>query len=441
MDRNTVRKLIEGYTKEELQELVEYLADESESAGQGLLDYCQRKEKSVESDKLSLIIEKQISVHWSQAKEIIAEFDRYGGGPEWEEETVWEELDKIAGLLKDHEVSWTARRQMLDEMLAFIASDNSGFTDCLADVAFAMCKGREENIYLADFLIQKGNSYYQECAIAIYREYGEDAKFLEYLKAHLECGQDYVTLADYYIEQGDEKQALKLLWDGLRKSEGGLSGICQYMFDYFNAQRDEKSLEKMFEIAQKRSRDQGFILELMHLYYREKGEYGRQKETILQLFSHVRYDSLYELYWICKEELTAEDFAAEEKNILKLIRERKQSVYFEILMDKGETAEVIAYLAQHPNYDEWDAIDTGHRFSKRLADRYPREVTEMYWNEANEFAGRGNVKKYGHVADVLREIKEIMRENKWDEEWERRYGEFLRRYERKRALMREVGRI
>lgn len=214
-----------------------------------------------------------------------------------------------------------------------------------------------------------------------------------------------MTLADYYIEQGDEKQALKLLWDGPRKSEGGLSGICQYMFDYFNAQKDEKSLEKMFEIAQKRLRHQGSILELMHQYYREKGEYERQKETILQLFSHVRYDSLYELYWICKEELTAE---------------------------------VIAYLAQHPNYDEWDAIDTGHRFSRRLADRYPREVAEMYWNEANEFAGRGNVKKYGHVADVLREIKEIMRDNKWDEEWERRYGEFLRRYERKRALMREV---
>lgn len=105
------------------------------------------------------------------------------------------------------------------------------------------------------------------------------------------------------------------------------------------------------------------------------------------------------------------------------------------------TAKVIAYLAQHPNYDEWDAIDTGHRFSRHLADRYSREVAEMYWNEVNEFAGRGNVKKYGHVADVLREIKEIMRENKWDEEWERRYGEFLRRYERKRALMREVGRI
>lgn len=44
----------------------------------------------------------------------------------------------------------------------------------------------------------------------------------------------------------------------------------------------------------------------------------------------------------------------------------------------------------------------------------------MYWNEVNEFVGRGRVKYYGHVAGVLREIKEIMMENKWNEEWERR---------------------
>lgn len=58
MDKNTVRQLIEGYTKEDLQELGEYLTGESESAWQGLLDYCQRKEKGAESDRLSLIIEK-----------------------------------------------------------------------------------------------------------------------------------------------------------------------------------------------------------------------------------------------------------------------------------------------------------------------------------------------------------------------------------------------
>lgn len=121
--------------------------------------------------------------------------------------------------------------------------------------------------------------------------------------------------------------------------------------------------------------------------------------------------------------------------------ERDLSVYFEILMDKKETKEVLTYITQHPDYGEWNAVDAYHRFSKRLTGQYPREIVELYWNEVDEFVGRKNVKYYGHVAAVLKEIRDIMRNNKWDEEWERRYGEFLRVNERKRALMREVERV
>lgn len=390
---------------------------------------------------LSLIIEKQIVVHWSKAKRIIAEFDCYGGGSEREEETACKELDKMVELLKAHEVSWAARREVLDEMLSFVASDNSGFTDCLVDTALDMCATREEKLYLADFLEQKGNDYYQKVASKIYRECGEDTKFLEYQKAHMECGEDYVELAEYYMQHGDEKQALKLLWAGARKSDCGLSEIYQYMYDYFRAKEDAESLEKLYEISQKKAQGQDVILELMHQYYREKGEYGRQKEMILKLFSHVMYDRIYELYGECREELTAEDFAAEEKSILQMIRERNLSVYFEILMDKKETKEVLTYITQHPDYGEWNAVDAYHCFSKRLAGQYPREIVELYWNEVDEFVGRKNVKYYGHVAAVLKEIRDVMRNNKWDEEWERRYGEFLRVNEKKRALMREVERV
>ena len=202
---------------------------------------------------LSLIIEKQIGVHWSKAKKIIAEFDCYGGGSEREEETACKELDKMVELLKADEVSWAARREVLNEMLFFVASDNSGFTDCLVDAALDMCVVRGEKLYLADFLERKGNDYYQKVASTIYRECGEDAKFLEYQKAYMECGKDYVELAEYYMQHGDERQALKLLWAGVRKSNGGLSGMYQYMYDYFRAKEDVESLEKLYEISQKKA--------------------------------------------------------------------------------------------------------------------------------------------------------------------------------------------
>ena len=51
----------------------------------------------------------------------------------------------------------------------------------------------------------------------------------------------------------------------------------------------------------------------MNRYYRDKGDYDRQIETGIKLFSYVDVNDLYTLYQNCKEELTEEDFPKEEK--------------------------------------------------------------------------------------------------------------------------------
>lgn len=134
MDSKTIQQLIGQYTKPQLQELVGYMVGRSENAQQALLDFCQKMEKGTKTDNHALIIEKQIARHWAKAKETIAEFDCYGGGPEWDEENAYDELDRMTQLIESNEVSWTVRSKVLDEMLAFVASDNSGFTDCLVDI-------------------------------------------------------------------------------------------------------------------------------------------------------------------------------------------------------------------------------------------------------------------------------------------------------------------
>ncbi len=106
-----------------------------------------------------------------------------------------------------------------------------------------------------------------------------------------------------------------------------------------------------------------FALELMCQYYREKGKYARHKGITLKLFSHVQYDSFYEMYWDYK---------------------------------------------RHPYYGEQDAIDVMHCFSERFVGKFSLKVVEMYWNEVKEFVGRGNTKHYGHVAGALKEIRDII---------------------------------
>lgn len=71
-----------------------------------------------------------------------------GGGPEADENAAYTALEKMAKLLEDNEVSWIVRKEIFDEMLGFVSSDNSGFTDYLMDIAVIMCINKQENINL-----------------------------------------------------------------------------------------------------------------------------------------------------------------------------------------------------------------------------------------------------------------------------------------------------
>lgn len=434
MDKKTINKLIGAFDKKQLQELITHMVSTSETAEKLLLDFCHAKEADVKTDNHALIIENKIRKYWQKAAEIIDEFDCYGGGSECDEDEAYEMLENMAKLLEDNEVSWTLRKEILDELLGFVASDNSGFTDYLMDIAFVMCTSKEENLYLADFLIKKANSYYRGLAAQIYLKNGEEQKFIESKKANLEYGSDYLELAEYYKKHNDEETALKIVLEGLEKAEGRLDEIYEYLFLFYEKKKDEAALEDLFARAEKRDRDRETITELMYQYYRKKGDYGKQKETLLKLLSCCDSSKIYKLYGKCKQELTDEDFLKREKSILKIIKQRNLSVYFDILMDMGESKEVMEYITQNTQYRGW-GLDREHYFSKRLASVYPREIVDMYWNEVSGYVRAGKEKNYICAAGILKEIRVIMKKNKWTDEWNAKYTIFLQEHKRKTLLL------
>lgn len=434
MDRKTINKLIDQYDKKQLQELVIYIVGDNESAGDRLLEYCREKEPKVKTDNHMLIIENQIRQHWKKAGKIIEKFDMYGGGPESEEEDACYELETMAKLLEDNEVSWSVRKEILEQMLDFVASDNSGFTDYLMDIADIMCKNKQEKMYLADFLVKYANSYYQGLAANIYLANGEEQKYLESKKANLQYGSDYLELAAFYKKHKDEDRALKIVLEGLDKSVGRLDGIYEYLFAYYKKNQNEVELEKLYIDSEKKKRNQDTIVELMHQYYQEKGDYKKQKEALMKLISCSETKNLNELYQKCRQELTDEDFRKEEQKILQMIKKRNLTVYFDILLDKNETGEIIEYITQHEQYRGW-GVDEEHYFSKRLSGEYPREVVEMYWREVAFYVSLGKEKNYSHAVSVLKEIRSIMKKNKWPEEWNMRYSSFLEEHRRKKLLL------
>lgn len=430
----TLNQLIDKYDKKQLIDLVGYIVNRSEAGQQALLDYCQ---KNSTPDNYILIVEKQIRQHWNKAAAIIQEFDMYGGGRESDEDDAYRELEKVVEFFKNNATSWEIRKSVLDEMLEFVASDNSGFTDYLMDIAVIMGTNKEEDMYIAEYLEKYGNLYYKDMAARIFLNNGEDEKFLESKKANLKYGSDYLELAKYYESHGDKEQAVKIVQTGLKKADGRSDEIYAYLFQYYKENHDEVSLEKLYAGAEKRKWDQDKIIELMHGYYKEQNNYEKQKETLLALLKCVLESKLLELYQDCKQELTEDDFSDNEKDILKIIKKRDLATYFDIIMEKGESREVLEYILHHQQYRGW-GIDNGHYFSKRLVKEYPREIVEMYWKEIAYYVGLGKEKNYRYAVSTLKEVRKIMKNNKWTDEWDNRYHIFLEENRRKKLLLKEL---
>lgn len=431
MDKKTIKKLIGKFDKKQLQELVTYIVSKSEQAREALLDYCQKNDTNTETDNHTLLIENKIQQCWQKVAPIIAEFDMYGGGPESDEDKVYATLRNMEELLEDAEISWTIRKEILDQMLNFVKLDNSGFADPLMDVAFVMCKNKQENIYLADFLIENASHYYQGIASEIYLENGEDQKFIESKNISLKYGSDYLELAHYYKKYNDEKKALKIVLEGLDKADGRLDEIYEYLFQYYKKNKDEAALEKLYAGAEKRIMNQDTITELMYNYYLEKGDYEKKKNVLLKWISCCDIKQLNELYQKCIQELLDEDFQKNETKILSIIKKRHLPAYFDILINKGETKEVMEYITQSQ-----PGLDHQHYFSKQLSNEYPREIVEMYWKETAFYVSLGKEHNYSHAVSLLKEICQIMKKNNWTEEWNIRYKAFLEEHKRKKLLLR-----
>lgn len=436
MDATTLKKLIGNLDKKELKKIIGIIANSSDVAEQKLLDYCQKY--AVEENK-NIIFEKQLKQHWKKAYSIIQMANMYGGCPESDEEDAYDEMSIMEDLIeKNHDISWLVRKEVLDELLEQIAEDNSGFTDYMVDLTVKLCYSKEERLYLADFLSMNGSSYYKEFASRIYREIGENQKYLVSRKAQLNYGSDYLDLASYYKQNGNAELALQTVLEGLNKAEGRLDDIYGYLFKYYKKKNNETAICELYQTALKRKRDIDYIAELIYDYYKEKQDYVHQKEMLLNLIQYADSREIKKWYLRCKIELSEQDYIENEQGLLEALKKKNLSAYYDICIEKGKTEEILEYLKQHLNFWDWQRIDDKHRYSKALAAKYPQDIIDLYWKEVKYYINLGKEKNYRHAVSVLREIRQIMKKNRWTEDWNNYYAKFLEENHRKKLLIKEL---
>jgi hypothetical protein len=157
---------------------------------------------------------------WMELEPDLSDMNEYGGGDYRTRAHVGTLLYELVQKLHKGKIPRDYRRQILDEVIPFIKSGNTGMDDSLYDVAYATCRDKEDWRNLARCLEAVGKDWPQDHARRIYRQIGDHEDYLRLRALKMKHGGDFHDLATFYWERGEKKRAIEVAAEGHRKGEG-----------------------------------------------------------------------------------------------------------------------------------------------------------------------------------------------------------------------------
>jgi hypothetical protein len=308
---------------------------------------------------------------WDELRPDLRELDDYGGGDYDTEYYVAELLDQIRTQLNSKKVKSDYRCEILDQVLPYIESGNSGMDDMLYEVAYAACYDDSELRRLAEAFEAMEDEWKVGLARDIYRRIGDQDKYLELRFQKMIYGLDFFDLATFYWESGEKEKAIQVADEGLRKGQGRMEELRQFAAD--------------------RAAEAG----------------DREKYMALQF--DLATDSLtLEKYKAFKKMCTAAEWAQFEQKVIRQIKAAWQNEQLKIRMFRKEYAEAMAILTKnrYPMSD-WDDSEE-IRTAKKLEKRYPEEILKYYFSGLGNMNDNASRKEYARKARVMAKVKHLM---------------------------------
>jgi hypothetical protein len=286
---------------------------------------------------------------WMELELDLSELDEYGGGDHQTEDHVGTLLYELAQKVQKEKASRDYRRRLLDKVLPYIKSGNAGMDDALYDVAYATCRDTEDWRNLADSLEATGQSWPQDHARRIYRQIGDDEHYLRLRATNMKYGGDFHDLATFYWEKGDQKKAVQVAEDGLKKGEGRMDELRSFLA--------------------KRARESGDRRACLNLEF-------EQAVDGLTLEKYKAFEKL------CKPE----EWSSYENEILKRLEEAWETDRLKICMYRKDFEQALAALEEMgpPGGRYGDGYEL--KAARALEGRFPKEILAYYR------AGLGNLK-------------------------------------------------
>lgn len=234
-----------------------------------------------------------------------------------------------------------------------------------------------------------------------YDKFGQQALFLALLENHLEYSDDYLHLADKYVELGRSEDAITLLEEGLWQDDiAGMDRAAAY--------------EKLIAL---------------HL---QAGDYAKALEAGQTLFREFPRQKSYQHV---KAFAKSKDWEKLRKEFLSLLWRKQQAWELaEIYLGEGDLASVVQVA------DELKAdVYLLERIVSAVAASYPKAAVRYYQKLVEHHVGQSQRSHYRQAAYYARRIKELLLKQSKKAVWEKYIASLKKAYSKRRALLEELS--
>ncbi|MEA3514193.1 MAG: hypothetical protein U9R34_01850 [Nanoarchaeota archaeon] len=359
-------------------------------------------------DQFKKINKKELSLAkydelWEEADEIISKFNLYGGGPEDEEEIVYDNLREITELFNQDNLDEYTKKKFIEKCIRYYFLGNSGFDDILIESIFSICCKKGDWLFVIQKLKEDSKDHSQDYThdliMRIYRhELHDYENYLKERMSDLKYGMDYYDLVTYFDERGDKGKAIEAAEEGLAKGEGRISDLIEFMLDYYKKQNDYQN-----------------TLKFMICKYQDSPCLGKYKG----------------IKKFCKKR----DWGGISKKLYQFVISRSYAnIKADIDYHNKDYQLVLNYVQDsYGAFDDW---------AERLEPHFPKEILKRYMQIIHNHVETKKVRNYCEAAHYCRGVKRIfckIMNNK--EEWDLFIASLREKYPNLPALQRELRRL
>lgn len=353
------------------------------------------------------LYQKQFLALFNRICTILEEHNQYGGGEEEEEDEVYEALDDIVQLFRENKLDKSLKQDFIDKMFYYYDWGNSGMNDMVWQAVYDICDTRDDWLYVIDKLQKKDDDYRKSLIMDIYKDKLRDEdEYLRLLQQDLRYGTDCYDLVLFYKNKENIEKAVEIAKVGIRKSEGRITDLLEFLFDYYKETNYEEALIYLKKL---------FVEEAGFNRYKQLRQFAKQKDWKI-------LDS-----WC--------------QTVLK--KQRKDDQLTNIYMENKEYDKVLDYVLKEQTYDLYNHyFYEREAFARKLVPIYPEKLIPYYKQKMNQYIelmGRDNYKKAADYAEIFKEI--YIKHLHQDSEWHALIEHIRKIYEKRPALLEEFRKL